>query len=80
MTRNRNYVVVSIVPGELRAHILKSHLESQGIPAILQYESAGILYGITVDGLGEVKILVPEELAEKAKRVIEPEDSEELEE
>jgi hypothetical protein len=80
MTENSDFVVVSIVQGGLTANILKSHLESQGIPVVLQYETAGILYGITVDGLGEVRILVPEECAEEAKKIIEPKDCGETEE
>ena len=66
------FVVVYKVQGELAADVIKSHLESEGVPVFLQYESAGRVYGINVDGLGEVKILVPEEFAEKAKRIIEP--------
>ena len=49
---------------------MKSHLESEGIPSILQYESAGLVYGITVDGLGQTKILVPEHLAQEAKEIL----------
>ena len=67
-----NFVVISEVQGELAANVIKSHLESEGVPVLLNYESAGRVYGITVDGLGEVKILVPQEFAEKAKRIIEP--------
>jgi len=51
---------------------MKSHLESEGIPVLLEYESLGIIYGVAVDGLGEVRILVPREYAEEAKRIIEP--------
>jgi len=80
MTENLSFVVVGIVQGGLTANILKSHLESQGIPVVLQYETAGILYGITVDGLGEVRILVPEKYAEEAKKIIEPKDSGQIEE
>ena len=67
-------IVVCKVQGELAAHIIKSHLESEGIPVLLKYESAGKVYGITVDGLGQVDILVPDELAEEAKRIIEPQE------
>ena len=67
-----HFVVICKVQGELAANVIKSHLKSEGVPALLQYESAGRVYGISVDGLGEVKVLVPEELAEKAKRIIEP--------
>jgi len=46
--------LVAVYTGSyLEAQVMKSHLESEGIPAILQYEGAGLIYGITVDGLGE---------------------------
>ena len=65
-------VVLCTVEGELRANVMKAHLESEGIPALLEYESAGRVFGLTVNGLGEVRILVPKELMEEAKRIIEP--------
>ena len=65
-----NFVVISKVQGELVASVVKSHLESEGIPVLLQYESAGRVYGLTVDGLGQVKVLVPEKFAEEAKQII----------
>ena len=65
-------VVVCTVQGELTANVIKAHLESEGIPVLLKYESAGKVYGLTVDGLGEVRIMVPEKLAEEAKHIIEP--------
>ena len=54
----------------LEAQIIKGRLESEGIPVLLSYESAGLVYGITVDGLGEVKIMVPRDLAEEAKEIL----------
>jgi hypothetical protein len=54
----------------LEAQIIKGRLESEGIPALLSYESAGLVYGITVDGLGEVKIMVPLNLAEEAREIL----------
>jgi len=50
-----NFVVLCKVQGELAANVIKSHLESEGIPVLLEYESAGRVFAITVDGLGEVK-------------------------
>jgi len=71
MTRRKSdFVVVRKVQGELIARVMKAHLESEGIPVLLQYESAGIVYGLTVDGLGQVKILVPQEFAEEAEQVL----------
>jgi len=70
-----DFTVISKVQGQEIANIIKSHLESEGIPVLLQYESAGIIYGITADGIGEVRILVPKEFAEEAKQIIEPKES-----
>jgi len=54
----------------LEAQIIKGRLESEGIPVLLSYESAGLVYGITIDGLGEVKIMVPRDLAEEAREIL----------
>jgi len=54
----------------LEAQIIKGRLESEGIPVLLRYESAGLVYGITIDGLGEVKVMVPSNLAEEAKEIL----------
>jgi len=54
--------------GQLQAHVIKGKLESEGIPVLLQYESQ--VFAVTVDGLGEVRILVPEQLANKAREII----------
>lgn len=61
---------VYIAQGHLLAEMIKSKLESAGIPVLLDYESIGRVYGITVDGLGEVRIKVPEELAEEARELV----------
>ena len=65
-------VLIQKVQGELTAQVIKSHLENEGIPVLLKYESLGMVHGLISDGLGEVKILVPRELVEKAKQIIEP--------
>jgi len=54
----------------MEAQIMKGRLESEGIPVLLNYESAGLVYGLTVDGLGEVKVMVPEHLAEEAREIL----------
>jgi len=55
----------------LQAEIVKGRLESEGIPALLQYESAGRIYGFTVDGLGETRVMVPRHLADEARQLLE---------
>jgi hypothetical protein len=60
-------ITVHTAFGLLPAQVIKTKLESAGIPALLDYESAGVVLGITVDGLGEVRVMVPESLAEEAR-------------
>jgi len=54
----------------LEAQVMKSHLESEGIPALLRYEGAGLIYGITIDGLGETSVLVPADLSQEAREIL----------
>ena len=56
---------------QMEAQIIKGRLECEGIPSLLSYESAGLVYGLTVDGLGAVKVLVPEHLAAEAREILE---------
>jgi hypothetical protein len=63
--------LVAVYTGNyMGAQIMKSHLESEGIPAILRYEPAGLVYGVTVDGLGETTVLVPDHLSQEAKEIL----------
>lgn len=65
-------VTVASVQGDITAQVIKSHLESEGIPVLLKYESAGRVYGVMVNGIGMVRIMVPRELASQAKEIIQP--------
>ena len=56
--------------GLMQAEIVKGRLESADIPVMLDYESLGRVMGITVDGLGEVRILVPNERADEARELL----------
>lgn len=62
--------VVRVEQGLTRAHVVKGYLEEHGIPVVLEYESAGPAIGITLDGLGEVRLLVPSRLARWARRLL----------
>lgn len=55
---------------QMEAQIIKGRLESEGIPTLLSYESASLVYGLTIDGLGEVKIMVPAHLVKEAKEIL----------
>jgi len=63
-------VTVSTVYGINMANIIKSKLESYGIPVLLKYESVGITFGLTLNGLGKVEIMVPENFTEIAKELL----------
>lgn len=66
----RMMVTVYVAWGQPEAEIVRGRLESEGIPAILRYESAGMVYGLTVDGLGKVEVLVPEVFASLARELL----------
>jgi len=68
--RKSDLVVIKSVHGELTAQIVKTHLESEGIPVLLQYESLGRIYGFMAGGLEEVKLLVPQEFAGEARQIL----------
>jgi len=53
------------------AQIYKSKLEAAEIPVLLKYDAVGIVYGITVDGLGAVDVLVPARYADDARTLLE---------
>ena len=65
-----NWQVISTTSGLIKARIIEGRLEAEGIPVRLQHEPIGEIYAITVDGLGEVQILVPEPWVGHARRVL----------
>ena len=71
-------VTVYETQGILTAELIKGKLEAAGIPALLKYESAGIVLGVTVDGLGKVVVQVPASAEEEALAILDesPEDVE----
>ncbi len=62
---------VYVTAGLLQAEIIKGKLQANDIPALLEYESLGPVLGLTVDGLGEVRVLVPEDKADAARALLE---------
>ena len=71
MLSDKNFITVYTAYGEPEAHIIKGKLETEGIPVILKYESAGPVIGIIIDGLGQVKVQVPEDMVDIAKKILE---------
>ena len=64
------WVVVYRAYGMAEAELIKGYLESGDMPVELDYESAGQVYGFTMDGLGEVRVCVPEENEEEARAAL----------
>ena len=59
--------------GEAEAQIIKGLLESNEIPCLMKSNAAPSVHMFTVDGMGEVKVMVWESMAEKARGLIEGE-------
>ncbi len=70
MSTNEKPVEVYRAAGELEAQVIKGLLESYGIPCFLKSHAAPSVHMFAVDGLGEVKIMVRQSGAEKARRLI----------
>ncbi len=69
-TDETRWEAVARASGMMQANIIRGRLESQGIATRLRYEAAGSIYAITVDGLGEVRILVPSADRDRARELL----------
>ncbi len=56
--------------GPLRAQVIKGKLESEGIPALLKYESGSTVYAVLVNGMGEVQVLVSKSREQEALEIL----------
>ena len=66
----RKMIEVYRASGEAEAQIIKSLLETYGIPCLMKSNAAPSVHVFTVDGMGEVKVMVWEQVAEKARGLI----------
>jgi len=60
-----------VAANDLEAQVIKSYLESNDIPVMLQGDAISKVYGFTVGGMAEVRVYVPELLAPKAIELLE---------
>ena len=70
MGKEERLVEIYQCSGDLKAQVVKGLLESRGILCILKSHAAPSVHIFTADGMGEVKIMVPESMAEDARRII----------
>lgn len=67
---DEKWKVAHVAAGMIDANIVAGRLETEGIPVKFQYEAVGVIYGLTLDGLGKVEVMVPEEEVTRAREVL----------
>ncbi len=68
--KDAKLVELTRVMGPVEAEVIKSFLESQGISCILQGQMVQSVYPMSVDGMGELKVMVSEEDFSFAKELL----------
>jgi hypothetical protein len=56
--------------GETEAQQIRAFLEAHGIPCEFHGEALRITHGLTLDGLGEVKVHVPLDRVQEARELL----------
>ncbi len=56
--------------GDIEAQQVKAFLAAHGVPCEFRGEALRMTHGFTLDGLGVVRICVPEPMVEKAKELL----------
>ena len=70
MSKGEKLVEVYKASNEMEAQVIKSLLESYDIPCLFKSNAAPSVHMFAVDGLGEVKVMVWERMAERARELI----------
>ena len=70
MKNSEKMVEVYDARNDMEAQVIKSLLESFDIPCFLKSNAAPSVHLFTIDGMGEVKVMVLESLADKARELI----------
>jgi len=65
-----NLIEIRVVEGFLEGEIIKAKLESFNIPCMLKEESARRLFGLTLNGLGKVRVMIPKGYEGKAEELL----------
>jgi len=67
---NEQMVEVYRARGEAEAQVIKGLLESYDIPCLLQSNAAPSVHMFTVDGMGEVRVMVRKSMAAEVRELI----------
>jgi hypothetical protein len=65
LSRDEGLVEVYFARNEMEAQVIKSLLEGFGIPSIFKSNAAPSVHQFTMDGMAEVKVMVPAALADE---------------
>lgn len=65
-----NWELLTVVYHQDELHLITGLLSMAGIPAKIDHEAIGDLYGLSVGPLAQVKLLVPGERLEEAQKII----------
>ncbi len=64
-------VLLATFYDQMEAQIVVAKLRSAGIDCYLRHEAAGVVYGLTVDGMGQQDVMVRAEDLEVAQAALE---------
>ena len=70
MSKGKNLVEIYKATNEMEAQVIKGLLESFDIPCFLKSNAAPSVHIFTVDGMGEVRVMVRDADLEKARQLI----------
>jgi hypothetical protein len=70
LSKDEKLVVVYKAANEMEAQVIKSLLESFEIPCVFKSNAAPSVHMFAIDGMGEVKVMVWESMAERARELI----------
>jgi len=70
LSKSEKLVEVYKVASEMEAQVIKGLLESYGIPCFLKSHAAPSVHIFTVDGMGEVRVMVLDSMADRARELI----------
>jgi hypothetical protein len=70
LSKDEKLVEVYKAPNEMEAQVIKSLLESYEIPCFLKSHAAPSVHMFTIDGMGEVRVMVLDSMADRANKLI----------
>ena len=70
MSKDEKLVEVYHARSQMEAQVIKGLLESFEIPCVLKSNAAPSVHMFTMDGMGEVKVMVLDSMADKARELI----------